>query len=408
MSRFVSSCLALLPLLLFTAALQPWTAHAFFASTSLVRRQKNMQQQQQQQQPCIISRRIHLALSDGEPDDDDEFQDDDDDEDDVDCPMPHQRKLILIISDSTGATAKSSLRSLLKQFDSYDTDGFTDVCDLETKTFSFIRTQEAVADIVERQLGNGGAVVNQGGGLQPGRQRSPENVMVVYTFADPALRAATTQMCRVANLAYIDMLGGLFDVMAQFLQQAPAGLPNYMSSRKRKRNSNLVFSASYIRRIQAVEYTLQADDGRAPWLLPDADVILVGVSRTGKTPLSVVLSHTMGLRVANVPLILEVPPPAQLLDSTTIDHQRVFCLTLAPQILGKIRPKSPQKGKRSVKQQHMQSMANEGTLDKESATAMARQALMASKQKTGLGAGTVDHPIAVASPKNAANNPPSN
>merc|ERR1711862_241069 len=84
------------------------------------------------------------------------------------------------------------------------------------------------------------------------------------------------------------------------------------------------------------EFTLKADDGQSPWLLSKADVILVGVSRTGKTSLSVVLSQTMGLKVANVPLVLECPPPSQLL-SEELDHNRIFCLTLAPSELKRIR-----------------------------------------------------------------------
>jgi regulator of PEP synthase PpsR (kinase-PPPase family) len=84
-----------------------------------------------------------------------------------------------------------------------------------------------------------------------------------------------------------------------------------------------------------VEFTLKADDGQSPWLLPEADIVLVGVSRSGKTPLSVVLSQTMSLKVANIPLVVEVPPPKQLLEQ--VDPNRVFCLTIAPSELRKIR-----------------------------------------------------------------------
>jgi hypothetical protein len=84
-----------------------------------------------------------------------------------------------------------------------------------------------------------------------------------------------------------------------------------------------------------------------------------------------------------------------------VTNKAGFKKSFVKQILGKIRPKSPQKGRHSTMQQQQQQIANAGTLDKESATAMARQALMVSKQKTGLGAGTMDHPIAVASPQNA-------
>lgn len=87
---------------------------------------------------------------------------------------------------------------------------------------------------------------------------------------------------------------------------------------------------------QAVELTLKADDGQSPWLLSDADVIIVGVSPTGKTPLRVVLPQTMGLKVANIPLVLECPPPKELFDES-IDSEWVFCLTIAPSGFKKIR-----------------------------------------------------------------------
>jgi regulator of PEP synthase PpsR (kinase-PPPase family) len=66
-------------------------------------------------------------------------------------------------------------------------------------------------------------------------------------------------------------------------------------------------------------------------------MIITGVSRTGKTPLSVVLSQTMGFKAANVPLVQEVPPPRQLLDRETIDNRRFFCLKLNPSDLERIR-----------------------------------------------------------------------
>ncbi|KAL7530220.1 hypothetical protein ACHAWF_003288, partial [Thalassiosira exigua] len=72
---------------------------------------------------------------------------------------------------------------------------------------------------------------------------------------------------------------------------------------------------AYYRRIEAVEFALKADDGKAPW----------------------VLSQTMGLRVANVPLVAECPPPRELLDDGTVDPRRVFCLTIAPAELRRIR-----------------------------------------------------------------------
>lgn len=65
-------------------------------------------------------------------------------------------------------------------------------------------------------------------------------------------------------------------------------------------------------RQQAIDYTMKCDDGMSPSLLQKADVVLLGVSRAGKTPLSIYMAQTMGLKVANIPLVMELPPPVQL------------------------------------------------------------------------------------------------
>lgn len=93
-----------------------------------------------------------------------------------------------------------------------------------------------------------------------------------------------------------------------------------------RRNSKVVFLDDQDNtRQEALDFTLKTDDGQAPDHLFEADLILLGVSRSGKTPLSLVLSQTMGLKVANVPLVVDVPPPAQLFK---VNPRRVFCLTV--------------------------------------------------------------------------------
>lgn len=125
----------------------------------------------------------------------------------------------------------------------------------------------------------------------------------------------------------MDLMGPMLMRMQDYLQLSITG----------RTRPKPALSKDYFRRVDAVEFTLRADDGQAPWLLKDADVIIVGVSRTGKTPLSVILSQMMGWKVGNVPLVLEVPPPNQLLNQTEIDNSRVFCLTINPKMLRKIR-----------------------------------------------------------------------
>ena len=137
-------------------------------------------------------------------------------------------------------------------------------------------------------------------------------------------------MCILSNLHYVDLMGPLLDELSKFLSQSPKGVPDL----PKFSHPSVSLTDSYYRRIAAVEFTLKADDGASPRLLPDADVVIVGVSRTGKTPLSVVLAQQYGLKVANVPLVLEVGAPPELKDC---DPRRVFCLTINPSELRRIR-----------------------------------------------------------------------
>ena len=89
----------------------------------------------------------------------------------------------------------------------------------------------------------------------------------------------------------------------------------------------------YFRRVEAVEFTVKADDGKEPRLLRQADIILLGVSRTSKTPLSVFLAHK-GYKVSNVPIVLDRPLPDEV---HKIDQNRVFALTIDPESLQVIR-----------------------------------------------------------------------
>jgi len=154
----------------------------------------------------------------------------------------------------------------------------------------------------------------------------------MYTLADPVLRQYAMKTCKESGVPHIDLMGPALDVLGGFLEREPQGISGRFETKSPVRRT---LGDSYYQRMDAVEFCLKADDGQSPWLLPEADIIIVGVSRSGKTPLSVVLSQTMSLKVANIPLVLEVPPPSQLVEE--VDPRRVFCLTIAPTQLRKIR-----------------------------------------------------------------------
>ena len=90
-------------------------------------------------------------------------------------------------------------------------------------------------------------------------------------------------------------------------------------------------------RQEAIDYTMKTDDGMSPRLLHQADLILLGVSRAGKTPLSILIATTTGLKTANIPLVLELDPPKSLTEDKRIDPKKVFCLTVQSEFLRRIR-----------------------------------------------------------------------
>ena len=261
-------------------------------------------------------------------------------------------KCVMVLSDGTGLTAKSAIeKTITSQYNGCDERFFSlkftdddnedDVCELtSTRMFPFIQSEAEVAKVL--------------------KQAEKFNTLMIYTFADPELREQTARMCELAGIQYVDLLGPMFDSMTTFFNRKPVGKmePN------RRPNIRRALSDSYFRRIEAVEYTLKCDDGMSPHLLNNADVILLGVSRTGKTPLSVVLSHTMGLKVANIPLVVDLPPPRQLFEPD-IDPQRVFCLTLDTAELLRIRENRLKKELKNVRSSEHNTYADPDYLRKD-------------------------------------------
>src|SRR5258705_11825619 len=114
-------------------------------------------------------------------------------------------------------------------------------------------------------------------------------------------------------------MGALISTPALSLASAPAGVPGLLHT----------INDEYFRRIEAVEVAVKNDDGAEPRNLPKADLVLVGISRTSKTPLSTYLAQR-GLKVANVPLVLGVDPPEELSPG---DDREVFGVIVQPAIL---------------------------------------------------------------------------
>ncbi|MBL8117974.1 MAG: kinase/pyrophosphorylase [Anaerolineae bacterium] len=142
------------------------------------------------------------------------------------------------------------------------------------------------------------------------------NGMIVHTLVNTDLRTHLINLAHTSNVLAIDLQGQLLLQLTRLLGQQPAEQPGLY---RRLRDP-------YFKRIEAMEFAVDHDDGRRPEELHLAELVLTGVSRVGKTPLSMYLS-TQGWRVANVPLVREVDPPAQLFE---INPHRVVGLTIEP------------------------------------------------------------------------------
>lgn len=159
------------------------------------------------------------------------------------------------------------------------------------------------------------------------KQAAKEGAMIVYTLADPSMAESARRACSLWGVPSADVLGPITEAVSSHLGVTPSGLPRGAPGR------NFPLTEDYFRRIEAVEFTIKQDDGALPQNLHKADIILAGVSRTGKTPLSIYLSQK-GYKVANVPIVMGVELPKTLFE---VDPEKVFCLTINPVVLQTIR-----------------------------------------------------------------------
>lgn len=139
--------------------------------------------------------------------------------------------------------------------------------------------------------------------------------VIVHTMVNPEVRKVLVNACDEKGVQHFDLVGGLSDYLSDLLQTQPISKPGLY------RLSHI----DYFKRIEAIEFTLQHDDGQHVEKIEHADIILTGVSRAGKTPLSVYLAM-FGWKVANVPLVPGIDPPSTLF---TVDKNRVFGLTIS-------------------------------------------------------------------------------
>lgn len=139
--------------------------------------------------------------------------------------------------------------------------------------------------------------------------------VIVHTMVDPEARKMLIESCVKRGVSHFDLVGDLSDYLSDLLNTKPISKPGLY------RLSNI----AYFQRVEAIDFTLKVDDGQNPERIIQADIVLTGVSRTGKTPLSVYLAM-FGWKVANVPIVPGIEPPEGLFKA---DPGRVFGLNIS-------------------------------------------------------------------------------
>ncbi len=146
---------------------------------------------------------------------------------------------------------------------------------------------------------------------------------VFHTIADPVLRAQVCDTCAALQIPSMDIMGPTTGVLSVITGQEPHGIPGTIHRTDER----------YFKRIEAMEYFVEHDDGRGADDLSDADIVLLGISRTSKTPLSMYLAF-QGYRVANIPLAPGLEPPKSIF---SVDPMRLFGLLSTTDVIAGIR-----------------------------------------------------------------------
>lgn len=193
---------------------------------------------------------------------------------------------IFIVSGGTGFSGEQLLRTALAQFPQ---------ADAAIEVIAGVRRLEQLENAVARA--------------------AAANGLIVHTLVDTELRLTLDQFARNRGVLAVDLMGPLLAQLQVVLGRDPVGRPGLYREQNREA----------FERTEAIDYTLAHDDGRHPEGWRQADIVLVGVSRVGKTPISLYLA-SLGWKVANVPLVGGEPPP----ELFQLPRRRVVGLTIEP------------------------------------------------------------------------------
>jgi regulator of PEP synthase PpsR (kinase-PPPase family) len=203
--------------------------------------------------------------------------------------------IIYVVSDSLGETAELVTKAAISQFNNSD--------HFILKRFPFV---EDVSNIDEAIF-----------------LTKSDQAMIVYTLVRPEIRQYLKEAAEKAQVLAYDVIGPLIDHIQSISGKTPLHEPGLIHK----------LDEDYFKKVEAIEFAVKYDDGRDPRGVLKADLVLIGVSRTSKTPLSQYLAHRR-IKVANVPIVPEVDPPEELF---SIDPSKCIGLKIQPEMLSGIR-----------------------------------------------------------------------
>ena len=201
---------------------------------------------------------------------------------------------VFVVSDALGETAELVARAAASQYTPRD---------LEFRRIPRVKDEQAIQSIV--------------------KEASEQSAAIIYTFILPHLRDAMRRETEGKDIPTVDVMGPAMEALAKVTGEEPHLEPGRVYK----------LDEEYFRRVEAVEFSVKSDDGKDPRGLLEADVVLLGISRTSKTPVSLYLAQRCH-KVSNVPLVPEVELPKEL---WSVRRERIVGLTIAPEQLLEIR-----------------------------------------------------------------------
>lgn len=202
--------------------------------------------------------------------------------------------ILYVISDSIGETGEQVAKAAISQFDRGK---------YETRRYPYVVDAKQVIEIIEEA------------------RQHPS--VIVYTVVIDEVRNCIEEKANEYGIRTVDLLSPLLEAISDVVKIEP------------KKEAGMIrkLDEDYFKKVAAVEFAVKYDDGKDTRGIKKADIVLVGVSRTSKTPLSMYLAHK-NLKVANVPLVPEVPPPDELFE---VDPKKIIGLTTNPIKLNEVR-----------------------------------------------------------------------